>query len=76
MKTVKDQLEQATTPHGQPRLAGDDRGRAREAVTMAIRRALVRIKPGHAALWRHLQQSIRCGRVLCYEPDEPVAWMV
>jgi hypothetical protein len=42
---------------------------------MAIRRALARIKGEHMALWRHLQQSVRCGRLVCYAPVEPVAWI-
>jgi hypothetical protein len=72
---IMKQLERATGPRGQPRRAADDRGRARQAVTMAIRRALARIKGEHVALWRHLKQSIRCGRLLCYAPAEPVAWV-
>jgi len=74
MRTVMEHLEQATTPHGQPRRAGDDVLRARQAVTMAIRRALRRIKAVYPALWRHLQLSIQCGRAFCYAPGESMSW--
>ena len=50
--------------------------RARAAVTMRIRAALLRIEKEHPALGRHLARSIRTGTVCRYDPEVLTRWML
>ncbi len=68
------EVSRATGLGGTSRKATDDRERARQAVSAAIRRALKAIKAEHEPLWRHLRTGLKIGEVLCYEPDRPVPW--
>ena len=74
IETLTRQLAQGTGLNGRPRRVGDDVERARKAVSMAITRVLGGIRQVHPTLWQHLQRSVQRGRLLCYAPDEPVAW--
>jgi tetratricopeptide (TPR) repeat protein len=56
------------------RQLGDDRERARKAVTGRIKDALRRIEAHHPALGAHLSQSITTGNLCSYRPVEPVRW--
>jgi tetratricopeptide (TPR) repeat protein len=59
---------------GRDRGLGDDRERARKAVTARIKDALHRIEERHPALGAHLRQSISTGNHCSYHPAEPVRW--
>jgi hypothetical protein len=59
---------------GRDRGLGDDRERARKAVTARIKDALRRIEERHPALGVHLQQSISTGNYCSYRPAEPMRW--
>ncbi len=50
--------------------------RARAAVTMRIRTALLRIEKEHPALGRHLARSIRTGAVCRYDPEVSTSWLL
>ena len=54
--------------------AADDRERARQAVSVAIHRALNAIKKDHEPLWQHLDNSLKIGEFLSYQPDQPTSW--
>jgi hypothetical protein len=59
---------------GRERGLGDDRERARKAVTARIKDALQRIEARHPALGAHLRQSISTGNNCSYRPAEQVRW--
>lgn len=59
---------------GRPREANDAE-RARKAVSIAIRRALQRLRDVHPTLARHLDAALHVGINLCYLPDPPVSWI-
>jgi hypothetical protein len=53
---------------GRARIAGDPAERWRKAVTNQIRRTLERIRTGHPALGRHLDNALRTRRLLLVRP--------
>ncbi len=69
-----DEIRSATGLGGKKRTASDDRERHRQAVSRAIHRALRRIKDNHEPLWQHLQNSLKIGEFLSYQPDQPTSW--
>jgi hypothetical protein len=58
---------------GQSRVHSDSE-RARKAVSIAIRRALARIRAGSPALASHLESSLQVGAYLCYRPQRTITW--
>ncbi len=69
------EISRATGLGGRKRKATDDRERARQAVSAAIRRALKAIETEHKPLWHHLRNGIKLGEVLCYQPGKQVTWL-
>jgi hypothetical protein len=59
---------------GRARTAGDPVERLRKAVSNQIRRILERIRAGHPALGRHLENGLRTGVFCSYVPERPVTW--
>jgi hypothetical protein len=71
---IDEQLKAAASLRG-PRRSATPAGRARPAVTNAIRLAIdVKITPAHPALGRHLDLFIDTGASPRYQPGEPIAW--
>ncbi len=70
------ELSAAVGLGGRSRRMGDDTERARKAVTMRVRNAVVRIGGVHPRLGRHLSLTVRTGMLCSYEPEEPVEWVV
>ena len=68
------ELSAAVGLGGRARRIGDDRDRARKAVTMRIRNAISRIDREHPALARHLDRSIKTGSVCSYDPEHGPTW--
>ena len=56
----------------------DDPEAARQSVTRAVRSAIRRISEVDAGLGRHLEATVRAGKVSAYVPDPaaPIAWQV
>jgi predicted ATPase len=69
-----DELARAAGLGGRPRRLGDDRERARKAVTARLRDAVGRIERAHPALGRHLREAITTGTACSYDPATPVDW--
>ncbi|MPY80019.1 MAG: AAA family ATPase [Actinophytocola sp.] len=65
------ELSAAVGLGGRSRRLGDDRERARKAVTARIRDAIDRIERSNPALGTHLRASVRTGTWCSYEPDQP-----
>lgn len=68
------ELRAATGLGGRPRRLGDDRERARKAVTARIRDAIRRLEGRHPALAGHLRASVTTGTVCCYRPADAATW--
>lgn len=49
--------------------------KARQAVSIAIERALLAIKKVDPSLWSHLDTAIRRGVILIYRPDQDIRWV-
>jgi AAA ATPase domain len=71
-----DQLTAAAGLGGRGRRLGDERERARKAVTARIRDAIARIERAHPALGAHLSGSIKTGTWCGYRPAVPVSWQI
>ena len=56
------------------RWLGDDRERARKAVSARIRDAIARISAEHAPLGQHLSRLISTGHLCSYRPADPTRW--
>ena len=68
-------LASITDHHGKLRsVAGDDE-RARQAVSVAIRRALRTLSKKHTPLSRHLYAHLKLGVVCTYKPERVVNWV-
>jgi tetratricopeptide (TPR) repeat protein len=72
------ELARAVGLGGRDRRVGSNAERARASVTLAIRRAMGRIRAAHPALGAHLERTIRTGTFCVYLPDPrvPAAWRV
>lgn len=75
-QTLAAELAAAEGLGGRPRRIGDGTKGARTSVSNAIARAIEAISEFHAALGRHLDLSVKTGRILRYEPEGPVRWDV
>ena len=71
---ILSELGGSTGLHGRSREGSNDRERHRQAVSRAIHRALKAIKKEHEPLWQHLNNSLRIGEFLSYQPDQPTSW--
>jgi hypothetical protein len=71
---LADELAGALGLAGRPRVTGDPADRARKAVTMRIRAAIAALAEQDESLGRHLDRSVRTGRLCSYEPETPVEW--
>ena len=69
------EVGRATGLHGSKREAVDERERARQAVSVAIHRALRAIKTEHKPLWQHLHGFLDIGEFLSYRPDRTTSWI-
>jgi len=69
------EVGRATGLHGKVREASNDRERHRQAVSVAIHRALKAVKKEHEPLWQHLNNSLKIGEFLSYQPDQPTSWI-
>ena len=72
------ELARAVGLGGRDRRVGSNAERARASVTLAIRRAMARIRVAHPALGAHLDRTIRTGTFCVYLPDPrvPADWRV
>jgi tetratricopeptide (TPR) repeat protein len=70
------ELARAIGLGGRDRRVGSNAERARASVTLAIRRAMGRIRAAHPALGAHLERTIRTGTFCVYLPDPrvPADW--
>jgi hypothetical protein len=66
------ELARAVGLGGRDRRAGSNAERARASVTLAVRRAMARIRTVHPALGAHLERTIRTGTFCVYLPDQRV----
>jgi len=74
LEAITAEIGRATGLGGRNRKAADDRERARQAVSVAIHRALKAVKKEHEPLWQHLHNSLKIGEFLSYQPDQPTFW--
>ena len=72
------ELARAVGLGGRDRRMGSNAERARASVTLAMRRAMGRIRAAHPALGAHLERTIRTGTFCVYLPDPrvPADWRV
>jgi len=68
------QLSAAVGLGGRDRRLGDERERARKAVTARIRDAIGRIERANPDLSDHLRHSVQTGTWCTYTPPEPIRW--
>lgn len=69
------ELDSATGLGGRTRKVSDEASKVRTSVKNAITCAIDKqIKPKHKALAGHLDQSLRTGTTLSYEPEPDVEW--
>jgi hypothetical protein len=72
--TIAAALASACGLGGRARVMGSSLERARIAVAMRIRNALVRIEKEHHALGNHLSRSIKKGLLCSYQPEVSADW--
>jgi hypothetical protein len=72
--TIAAELASAYGLGGRARAMGSSLERARIAVAMRIRNALVRIEKEHHALGHHLSRSIKKGLLCSYQPEVSADW--
>jgi tetratricopeptide (TPR) repeat protein len=71
---LRDELAKATGLAGRGRRLGDERERARKAVTARIRDAIARIERLHPGLGAHLRASITTGTYCSYRTEPTTRW--
>jgi hypothetical protein len=69
-----DRVSRDVDRHGRARKTGSERERARQAVSKQIERALKRIANVLPDLATHLQDTLRCGRHVVYQPADDRRW--
>ena len=72
------ELARAVGLGGRDRRVGSNAERARASVTLALRRAMGRLRSANPVLGMHLERAIRTGTFCVYLPDPrvPVDWRV
>jgi predicted ATPase/class 3 adenylate cyclase len=73
-QTITAELAAAYGLGGRPRGGTDPTERARKAVANRIRDSLARIDEAHAALGRHLRNSVHTGTFCSYQPERSTIW--
>jgi hypothetical protein len=73
IEALEAELRRCLGRSGQIRTSSDSE-RARKAVSIAIRRALARIRADNPALASHLESSLQVGAYLCYRPQTTITW--
>lgn len=68
------ELAAAVGLRSQARGLGDDRERARKAVSARVKDAVHQIDLAHPVLGAHLRESIRTGHLCCYQPTSAQRW--
>lgn len=68
------ELSAAVGLTGRARRLGDERERARKAVTARIRDAIGRIERANPELGKHLRGAVQTGTWCTYAPAEPIHW--
>jgi hypothetical protein len=78
LEQLASQLAAAVGLGGRVRRAGDPNERARQSVTKAIGRTILKLAAADEQLGRHLSNTVRTGVTCRYEPDpgRPVTWRV
>ncbi len=76
MERIADEVAAGVGLGGRARRAAGPAERARKAVYNRIRSAIARIDTVHAPLARHLEASVRTGRLCSYRPERPTNWRV
>jgi len=66
-------VREATGARGRKRKVADDANRLRNAISMAIARALANMT-SHPELQRHLKESVQMGGSFAYVPPKPTSW--
>ena len=61
---------------GRIRSFSDDKEKARQSVTQAIRRALKKIKKTHENLWYHLEDALSIKTDCKYAPPSHINWFI
>jgi tetratricopeptide (TPR) repeat protein len=70
------ELSRAVGFGGRDRRSSSNAERARASVTRAVRQAIDRIQPHHAALADHLTRCLRTGTHCSYVPTQPMSWTI
>ena len=73
-EAVTTEIARAVGLGGRNRKAADDFEHARQAVSATIYRAKKAIKKEHEPLWQHLDNCLKIGMFLSYQPDQPTNW--
>jgi len=67
-------LQRSKGRSGHIRQFGDEDEWARQSVTKAIKRSLEPFSTRHPALHAHLENSLKYGREICYQPETAIRW--
>ena len=73
-ETLYAHVGRATGLRGKKREAVDERERARKSVSAAIHRAIDAIHEQHEPLKQHLDNSLKIGEFLSYQPEQHISW--
>jgi hypothetical protein len=76
LAALQKNLRAAFARGGRPRTVADPEERARTNVSHALRRAFGEIDKQLPPMALFLRNSIKTGKVISYEPHEPIDWMI
>lgn len=76
MEALTVEIGRATGLSGKQRKASSDREKVRQAVSRAVHRALEAIKKEHQPLHQHLNNSLKIGEFLSYQPEKSTSWTI
>ena len=71
---LETELRGAKGLNGRNRAVSNNSERARQAVSKAIHTAMRSIENEHESLWKHLDNSLKIGQFLSYQPEKPTSW--
>lgn len=74
-QTIERHLRAVTGKRGEPRLFRDEQERARQAVSVAIKRVLKDLATHHPLLRSHLERALKLGRSCVYRPSPAITWV-
>ncbi len=72
---IESEIIQASGLGNRIRRVSDGPERARKSISMAIDRAVKKIKAEHPSLGDHLGNSIKKGMLFSYSPETPLSWI-